>query len=106
MSAALAAALLILPAILDRQAPLSAPGAAPTARADRTPDQDVRGGNSNPAPRFDTYVVRQGDTLRAIAARVYGDEERWRRIFNANRRLLDSPEDLLPGMELRIPRGD
>jgi nucleoid-associated protein YgaU len=106
MSAALAAALLILPAILDRQAPLSAPGAAPTARADRTPDQDVRGGNSNPAPRFDTYVVRQGDTLRAIAARVYGDAERWRRIFHANRRLLDSPEDLLPGMELRIPRGD
>ncbi len=104
MSAALAAALLILPAILDRQAPATAPPAPPTSRAEPTPDQDVRSGGSNGAPRFDTYVVRPGDTLRRIAARVYGNEERWRRIFDANRRLLNRPDDLLPGMELRIPR--
>jgi hypothetical protein len=104
MSAALAAALLILPAVLDREAPAGAPSAPPTARADRSPDQGVRGGDSRPGPRFDVYTVRRGDTLRGIAARVYGDAERWRRIFRANRRLLDSPEDLLPGMELRIPR--
>jgi nucleoid-associated protein YgaU len=106
MSAALAAALLILPAIFDRDVPATAPPVGPTARAEATPDQDVRSGRSNGASRFTTYVVRQGDTLRGIAARVYGNPERWRRIFHANRRLLDSPNDLVPGMELRIPRAD
>ncbi|MBG0801539.1 sulfite exporter TauE/SafE family protein [Methylocystis sp. H4A] len=31
-----------------------------------------------------TYTVRRGDTLRAIAKRLYGDEKRWRDIAAAN----------------------
>ena len=32
-----------------------------------------------------TYEVKSGDTLSAIAGRVYNDSSRWREIYNANR---------------------
>ena len=37
-----------------------------------------------PAAAQKTYTVRRGDTLRAIAKRIYGDEKRWRDIAAAN----------------------
>jgi nucleoid-associated protein YgaU len=101
MAAVLAAALFVLPALLDRKTPVVAPTPPPTARAESTPNQAA--GPRASGRRFETYLVRRGDTLRLIAVRVYGDEELWRRIFDANRRLLASPADLVPGMELRIP---
>lgn len=51
----------------------------------------------------DTYQVRRGDTLSSIAADLYGDATAWRRIFEANSDILDSPEDLIPGMVLKVP---
>lgn len=50
-----------------------------------------------------TYVVRPGDTLNSIARRAYGNPARWERIFDANRDLLRSPDDLRVGQELRLP---
>jgi LysM repeat protein len=50
-----------------------------------------------------TYVVRSGDTLSGIAARLLGSTQRYEEIFEANRHLLNSPDDLRPGMELVIP---
>lgn len=49
------------------------------------------------------YEVRDADTLSRIAAKVYGDAGAWRRIFDANRDLLDGPDDLALGMRLIIP---
>ena len=49
------------------------------------------------------YVVRRGDTLFRISASVYGDGHKWRRIYEANRRSLRSPNDLRIGMKLTIP---
>ncbi|MBI4576221.1 MAG: LysM peptidoglycan-binding domain-containing protein, partial [Planctomycetes bacterium] len=43
------------------------------------------------------YRVEAGDTLAGIAKRTLGDGRRWRRIFEANRRLLASPDRLQPG---------
>ena len=56
---------------------------------------------------YDTYVVKKGDSLWSIAAKpeVYGKATRWRKIFDANRKLLKSPDRLRPGMALKIPRG-
>jgi nucleoid-associated protein YgaU len=70
--------------------------ARPTATARPTRRQ------ATPEPAR-TYVVRRGDTLRGIAARVYGDESLWRRIYRANRDRLRTPGALRIGMELRIP---
>ncbi|PIQ83706.1 MAG: hypothetical protein COV75_06035 [Candidatus Omnitrophica bacterium CG11_big_fil_rev_8_21_14_0_20_63_9] len=56
---------------------------------------------------FDAYTVQKGDTLWSIAAKpeVYGNANHWRRIFEANRELLKSPDRVRVGMTLKIPRG-
>ncbi|MGF1448760.1 MAG: LysM peptidoglycan-binding domain-containing protein [Opitutales bacterium] len=54
------------------------------------------------APAF--YEVQTGDTLTGIARIVYGNGNLWRRILEANEDVLGSPDDLRPGMRLRIPR--
>ena len=57
--------------------------------------------------KYDTYVVQKGDSLWSIAAKpqIYGNANRWRRIYDANRDLLKSPDRLRAGMTLKIPRG-
>jgi chromosome segregation ATPase len=56
---------------------------------------------AGPAPVV--YQVLADDTLSLISAKVYGDPSAWRRIFEANRDLLDSPDDLALDMQLIIP---
>jgi len=54
------------------------------------------------------YVVGKGDTLAAIAKKVYGSEAgnklaNIQRIFQANRDKLDSPDQIYEGQKLLIP---
>ena len=65
-------------------------------------------GAQQPPARYETYVVQPGESLWSIAAKpeIYGKATRWRRIFDANRDLLKSPDRLKAGMTLRIPRED
>lgn len=49
------------------------------------------------------YAVQQGDTLEKIAATVYGDSRQWKRIFEANRKVLRSPDRIYVGQKLVIP---
>ncbi len=62
----------------------------------------------NPTTRSDdslgTHVVREGDTLHAIAYRAYGDPTRWRSLADANG--IDDPSALRRGQQLAIPRLD
>ncbi len=51
-----------------------------------------------------TYTVQAGDTLSKIAEKVYGDGNRWREIYEANRNVIGgSPEQIQIGMVLVIP---
>lgn len=50
-----------------------------------------------------TYVVQSGDMLSKIAQKTYGSAGKWRRIYDANRDVLSSPDALKIGMRLRIP---
>lgn len=50
-----------------------------------------------------TYKVKGGDTLEKIASKVYGDSSQWRRIYNANRDRLASPNRIYPGQTLTVP---
>jgi hypothetical protein len=57
---------------------------------------------------YDSYTVQKGDSLWSIAAKpeVYGKASQWRRIFDANRDLLKTPDQVRQGMTLKIPRGE
>lgn len=57
---------------------------------------------------YDSYVVQKGDSLWSIAAKpeVYGKATMWRRLFDANRDVLKSPDQVRAGMTLKIPRDE
>lgn len=70
-------------------------GEDPTAPA-RMPPPD--------APRaFETYVVQANENLSVIAKKVYGRSALWKRIYEANRDQLSSPDVVRQGQTLRIP---
>lgn len=54
-------------------------------------------------PSLQTVRVDRNDTLRKIALRVYGDQERWRDLYDANRSVLRRPEDVRVGQLLVVP---
>jgi nucleoid-associated protein YgaU len=49
------------------------------------------------------YIVRKGDTLSKISKRYYGTSNKWYRIYEANRDVLENPDMLKPGLKLHIP---
>lgn len=54
-------------------------------------------------PALPTVKVQSRDTLRKISERVYGNEKRWRDLYDANRSVLHKPEDVKPGQVLVVP---
>lgn len=50
-----------------------------------------------------SYTVQGGDSLSRIAQRIYGDGNRWRDIYNANRDQISDPDRIYPGQVLVIP---
>lgn len=57
-----------------------------------------------PAPALPRiHTVTSGETLSAISQRYYGTPNRWQEIFNANRDVMSSPNQLALDMKLRIP---
>lgn len=49
------------------------------------------------------HTVAKGETLSAISKKVYGDANKYNRIFEANRPMLTHPDKIYPGQVLRIP---
>lgn len=50
-----------------------------------------------------SYTVRQGDTLSAIAAHVYGSAADWPAVWWANRHQAPNPDVIAAGQRLRLP---
>ena len=50
-----------------------------------------------------TYTVVSGDTLWKIAEQMYGNGSEYMKIFEANTDLLENPDRIFPGQELKIP---
>jgi nucleoid-associated protein YgaU len=76
---------------------------APTPGGTTAPPPATRR-EATPASR--TYVVVKGDSLSKIAKREYGDGNKWRRIYEANKNIIKDPDLIYPGQELRIPSAD
>ena len=66
---------------------------------------DVQGGSSSTAPTEQqrTITVQPGDSLSKIAKREYGDGNKWRAIFDANRDKIKDPDLIHPGQVLTLP---
>ncbi|AOA73864.1 MAG: peptidoglycan-binding protein LysM [Stenotrophomonas rhizophila] len=53
-----------------------------------------------------TYTVKSGDSLSKIAKNELGDGNAWKKIFEANRDVLDDPDKIFPGQTLKLPPKD
>jgi nucleoid-associated protein YgaU len=58
----------------------------------------------DPYHGFAQHAVAPGDTLAAIARRLYGDAALWPRVFEANRDQIADPNLIFPGQVLRVPQ--
>ena len=61
----------------------------------RTAASTVKGGT--------TYTVQKGDTLEKIAVKTYGKSSKWKKIYDANRDVLKTPNRVYVGQKLTIP---
>ncbi len=94
--------------VVPNKAALSTRPGDPRASADRQnpsrlPVQSAtpQTGATASSERF--YTVQANDSLSKIAADVLGEPDRWEDIYNANRKVLDHPDQLKVGQRLTIP---
>lgn len=73
-------------------------GAAPPARLSAE-----AAAPAEPQPGATSYTVQRGDTLFGIARKHYGDGNRWRLLYEANRDRIADPNRLAVGTVLVIP---
>ncbi|HEX7707991.1 MAG TPA: LysM peptidoglycan-binding domain-containing protein [Thermoanaerobaculia bacterium] len=78
--------------------PAGAPAAAGAAPA---PQNAAAAPRAAGGPRV--HEVVRGDTLSAIAKKYYGSANKYTKIFEANRDILDDPDKIKPGQKLTIP---
>lgn len=61
-----------------------------------------RGGASG---GYQTYVTKPGDTLSGLAGRFLGNQGKFHELYEMNRDVLRSPNELPEGITLRVPAG-
>ena len=61
----------------------------------------VRVEEVEPEPRF--YTIEKGDSLSKIAKEIYGDYKKWEALFDANKEVIEDPDLIYPGQQIRIP---
>lgn len=91
-------------------APVTAPSAVEPMPEDKSPAEGVF--TERDIPReleeteeitYDIYVVKKGDTLEKISKEVYGDLKQWKKIYDANKEQLKTPDRIYAGQKLKIP---
>ncbi|HLA64128.1 MAG TPA: peptidoglycan-binding protein LysM [Rhodothermales bacterium] len=64
------------------------------------------GEGKNAAAKTDAaryHTVQSGDSLSKIAQQHYGDANKWDELFEANREVIEDPDKIYPGQQIRIP---
>ncbi len=73
------------------------------ANSDKIPDsRNLKPGTKLVIPAL-SYTVKKGDTIQSIAKKYYGGQSKWQQIYNANKDVLSSPQQLKPGDKLVLP---
>lgn len=93
-------------ATTEKPFPTSTPKTLPTEEltATPTPTAAFSLAEKPSVPEKTYYVVKWGDSLIVLAQRFYGDWKRWRDIYEANREVIQNPNQILPGQLLKIPK--
>jgi len=52
---------------------------------------------------YKIYTVQKNDTLQEISRKFYNTTKRWKKLYEANRDVLKSPDKVYPGQVLKIP---
>jgi len=93
------------------------PGQTPAAEP-KKPAVEIKtpavlaGGETPPQPKEQyapqpktarVHTVQGGETLFSIARQYYGDQQQWRRIYQANLNRIQDPQHVRVGMKLIIP---
>ena len=63
----------------------------------------VAGGAAASAGATRYYTIQSGDSLSKIAKEMYGDSGDYNKIFEANREVIEDPDKIYPGQQIRIP---
>ncbi len=74
-------------------------------KANKPEDSKSKGFSFDPKKSgiIKSYTVKAGDTLSMIAKKVYGDAAKYNDIYEANKDILASADDIKVGQELKIP---
>lgn len=92
----------------DRTADFSGVSSCVDSSADKVGKADFSGVSTRVDSSADmigveNHTIAKGDTLSAIARKHYGEASAWKRIFEANRDVLDDPDRILPGQVIKLP---
>ncbi|WP_432799693.1 LysM peptidoglycan-binding domain-containing protein [Poriferisphaera sp. WC338] len=60
--------------------------------------------SSNKTAATNSHKVQSGETLSSISEKFYGTPNRWRDIYNANRKKMKDPDAIQPGMVISVPK--
>ncbi len=74
-------------------------------KANKPEDSKSKGFSFDPKKSgiIKSYSVKAGDTLSMIAKKVYGDAAKYNDIYEANKDILASADDIKVGQTLKIP---
>ena len=76
---------------------------SPTRKREAKPQAEDKEKEKEKADAPQIYVVQPGDSLSKIAKEIYGQADRWKEIYEANKDQIKDPNLIRPGQELRIP---
>ena len=77
---------------------LSRPDSRPTETDTKSESKETK---VVEGPRY--HTVQNGDTLSGISYQYYGSENKWQKILDANRNVIQDVRNLKPGSKLIIP---
>jgi nucleoid-associated protein YgaU len=97
---------IVIPAKADViKPPAARPAAAPAAPGAPATAPMMLEPPAPSAPATKVYVVQRNDTLIGIARRFYGDAAMYKKIYEANKDIMSSPNAALQvGQQLRLPQ--
>ncbi len=83
------------------------PPAPPVEVAQPAPESERPASTVSFPKNYKVWIYQEnGDCLWRIAQKVYGDKEKWRIIYLANRDVIRDPNKIYPKQRLRIPPAD